>query len=96
MYRKNNLTETQILSFNHKLEIKFANSTPQKYTGNLVNDLGKTPKGKPVEESSFIYLSQQNININLQQKYNLSLPKNFSIFMPKKSPQIAASKFMPH
>ena len=95
MYRKNNLTETQILSLTHKLEIKFANSTRQKTQEILINDPRKTPKGKPVEDNSFYLSFSTNKNYKLQQKYNLSLPENFSNCMPRNSPHPAASNTLP-
>ena len=48
------------------------------YTGNLVNDPRKTPKGKPVEESSLFIISlQTEIQIYSRKPINLSLPQDF-------------------
>ena len=53
------------------------------YTGNLVNDPGKTPKGKHVEESSLFIISlQTEIQIYSKKTNNLSLPKSTSKTMP--------------
>ena len=54
------------------------------YIGNLVNDPGKTPKGKPVEESSFIYNFSAKLNyINSRNISQLISPKSVSIFVPR-------------
>ena len=64
------------------------------YKGNLVNDLGKTPKGKPVWRELFIYLCTEKSNLHFQQKIpdlSFSEISRFSchIFASKTVPQYA-------
>ena len=50
------------------------------YIGNLLNDPGKTPKGKPVEESSLFIFAQKNQTYIFSRKFQTYLFQKFLDF----------------